>query len=626
METTLAGQKDKTETSIFDGIDTSLTGIAQYAGANPPGALTEGLAAILVDARRAQAAFAAGNDAATAEPAEAGLAALRKLRSNIGGMGLSDSARFEIDFRLNQKERDYEDAVLAAHNLAFDALSDDGLVVAGQPLRLALAVNNRGASEVAITGVEIEGFDSPGRCQPAVLKKDAAFNCAAEAHVPTDARPTTPYFHDNYWSHPRNQAIQVFDSGVPFGAPFAPSPFRAVFHVKAGAVEVARTVPFQFRYVKDIFLGDKRMELNVVPSLSVRVTPALAVFPEAGGAAAKAPSREVFVSVTNGARGAAQANVALELPAGWKAIPAAATLRFTNEDESLSARFQVTAPPHAKAGEYTLRAVATSPALPGQQFQTGYQEIEYPHIQRRQVIKPAEVALKIVDVKTAPNLDVGYIVGVGDQVPLAIQQLGARLSFIDPDELEWGDLSRHDVIVTGVRAYERRADLRASNRRLLDYVERGGTLIVQYNKTGFNQAEFGPYPAKVSGNRVTDETAPVKLLTPSHPVFRYPNTIGPAAWANWVQERGLYFLGEKDPKYVDLVSMTDPFKDNPGEKRGALVEGRVGKGRWIYVGLGLWRQLPAGTDGAYQLLANLLSLPKAPPAATAKKTGASAAP
>jgi hypothetical protein len=177
-----------------------------------------------------------------------------------------------------------------------------------------------------------------------------------------------------------------------------------------------------------------------------------------------------------------------------------------------------------------------------------------------------------------------------------------------------------------VRAYERRADLRASNRRLLDYVERGGTLIVQYNKTGFNQAEFGPYPAKVSGNRVTDETAPVKLLTPSHPVFRYPNTIGPAAWANWVQERGLYFLGEKDPKYVDLVSMTDPFKDNPGEKRGALVEGRVGKGRWIYVGLGLWRQLPAGTDGAYQLLANLLSLPKAPPAATAKKTGASAAP
>ena len=147
-----------------------------------------------------------------------------------------------------------------------------------------------------------------------------------------------------------------------------------------------------------------------------------------------------------------------------------------------------------------------------------------------------------------------------------------------------------------------------SNRRLLDYVEHGGTVIVQYNKTGFNQTGFGPYPAQVSGNRVTDEYAPVKVLAPAHPVFHFPNPIGPATWANWVQERGLYFLGEKDSRYVDLVAMTDPFKDNPGEKLGALVEGRVGKGRWIYVALGLWRQLPAGTAGAYQLLANLIAL------------------
>jgi hypothetical protein len=128
----------------------------------------------------------------------------------------------------------------------------------------------------------------------------------------------------------------------------------------------------------------------------------------------------------------------------------------------------------------------------------------------------------------------------------------------------------------------------------------------------FNQAEYGPYPAKVSGNRVCDETVPVKPLVADHPAFNFPNKIGPATWAGWVQERGLYFLGEKDKKYVDLVSMVDSFPDNPGEKLGSLVEGRLGKGRWIYLGLGLWRQLPAGTDGAYQLLANLISLGKAP--------------
>jgi len=109
---------------------------------------------------------------------------------------------------------------------------------------------------------------------------------------------------------------------------------------------------------------------------------------------------------------------------------------------------------------------------------------------------------------------------------------------------------------------------------------------------------------------VSDENVPVKVLVPNDPIFNTPNKIGAATWANWTQERGLYFLGEKDSRYVDLVSMTDSFPDNPGEKLGSFVEARVGRGRWIYLGLGLWRQLPAGTDGAYQLLANLIALGK----------------
>ena len=214
----------------------------------------------------------------------------------------------------------------------------------------------------------------------------------------------------------------------------------------------------------------------------------------------------------------------------------------------------------------------------------------------------------MIDVELPPDLVVGYVDGVGDKVPPAIEQLGASIEFVDSDELAWGDLSRFDVIVTGVRAYERRADLRANNDRLLQYVDGGGTLIVQYNKFEFNEAQYGPYAAEVSRNRVTDEQAPVRLLRTDHSVFGWPNSIGPATWNNWVQERGLYFLGDKDPQYTDLVELEDTFEWNPGVKRGALVEAQYGSGRWIYVGLGLWRQLPAGTVGAYQLLANLLSL------------------
>jgi LmbE family N-acetylglucosaminyl deacetylase len=613
MESTIPGQMGKDETSLFEAIDTSLPALAQFAGPNPPAAVTDGLAAIVREAKRAQKAFDDGNDAGTAAPIEAGLAAVRSLRAQLASLPLSDSARYEIGYRLKIKERNYEDAVLISHGLTFDAISDDGLVIRGQPVKLSLLAVNRGTSDVKVTSVAIAGFDAPGSCAAGAVKKDAAFTCTVEAHVPKDARLTTPYFTDKYWKHPANHAIDIFEPGVPFGVPFAPTPFRVTFHVQAGSADVTREVPVQFRYVNDIYTGEKRMELNVVPGFSVRVTPSLTVIPAPDSHASATPiTREDTVSVTNGAKGAARARVTLDLPPGWQSTPASEPISFAHEDDSRSARFQVNLPAQVTTGEYALHAVVTSPATGDEKFTAGYQVIEYPHIQRRQVIKPAEVEIKVIDVKTAPGIGVGYINGAGDQVPEAIEQLGAKLTFIDQDELAAGDLSKYDVIVTGVRAYERRADLRAYNQRLLDYATRGGTVIVQYNKMEFNQAQYGPYPAKVSTDRVSDETVPVKSLAPSNPFFNYPNAIGPAAWAGWVQERGLYFLAEKDPRYIDLVSMVDSFKDNPGVKLGSLVEAKVGKGRWLYVGLGLWRQLPAGTDGAYQLLANLISLPKAP--------------
>jgi hypothetical protein len=136
-------------------------------------------------------------------------------------------------------------------------------------------------------------------------------------------------------------------------------------------------------------------------------------------------------------------------------------------------------------------------------------------------------------------------------------------------------------------------------------------MIVQYNKFEFNDAQYGPYPAKVSANRVTDENAPVQVVEAHSPLLTSPNEIGEAAWKGWVQERGTYFLApDKDSRYHDVVQMEDNFEYNKGVKTGALVEAPYGKGRWIYVGLGLWRQLPSGTDGAYQILANLISAGK----------------
>jgi hypothetical protein len=174
------------------------------------------------------------------------------------------------------------------------------------------------------------------------------------------------------------------------------------------------------------------------------------------------------------------------------------------------------------------------------------------------------------------------------------------VEFINADDLAWGNLSRFDAIVTGVRAYERRGDLRANNSRLLEYVNNGGTLIVQYNKFEFNEAQYGPYPAKVSNDRVTDEHAPVKVLNENSPLLNAPNRITDETWNGWVQERGLYFLhADHDSRYKDLLEIADPFENNKGVKKGALVRRSMARADG-YVG-SPWRELPASVDGSYQL-------------------------
>ena len=702
LESAIAGQMDRDEKTLFDGIDTTIPGLARFAGARAPKDLTDGLASVAVDVQMAQKKFDTDTDASTLQPIVAGLHAVRVLRSQLRAMAIDDTARSEIDFRLRQKEREFQQAAIVANGVRVEALADDGVVVPGQPVRVSVIVANHGDASIGIKQIKLDGFDGDAPCGltpvtgagggpggggrggrggaaapagPAMtsLTKDQIGRCDPTVKIPANARVTEPY-----WHRAGDAGRYTFDADAPFGLPYRPTPFYAQVTLSfplgpGGAVaaggpateDVIDGLPVQYRYEGNIFTGEKRTELLVVPAFSVRVSPDIAIIPEteilaaslppaaaprpvargrgqaapAAGAArgqmaapaaarsnAAAADREIRVTVVNDTPGAATGVVKLDLPQGWTAMPAEQTATFTRADESQTLRFQVRPAANARAGEFHIRAAVTSG---GQTFDRGYEVIEYPHIRRQHIYDAADVTLKVIDVATAPNLTVGYVMGVGDQVPPAIQQLGAKVEMIGPEDLAWGNLSRFDAIVTGVRAYERRDDLRANNARLLEYVRDGGTVIVQYNKFEFNQAQYGPYPAQVgafagSGARVTDENAPVNVLLPRDPVLSFPNEIKASAWNGWKQERGLYFLGEKDSRYRDLVQLADPFPNNPGDKLGSLVEANYGKGTWVYVGLNLWRQLPAGTEGAYEILANLISLGKAPkptvaPPATGKK-------
>lgn len=605
VETTIAGEMEKVELSLFDGVDTSVLGIVQYVKGQPPRALVDGLGAVSKAVQDAQAQLASRGPEATSQALASGLAALRSLRGQLAGMALDGQARYEIDLRLKSKEEDFQQALLLADNVRIETLANDGVVIGGQPITVNVVVGVRSKAPVSVRGVSFDGFEGASACKPGPIQ-NGLYRCESPLKIPAAARITAPY-----WKRLADAARYEFEADAPFGLPFRPTPFRARLALDVSGTAVTVEKPVEHRY-EDIVSGEKRMELEVVPAWAVKLAPEIAIIPSAAGASATA-DREARLTVINGGKGVRKGDVRLELPAGWRAQPESAPLVFTREDEAQTVRFSIRPPAKTKPGTYRIRAIASTG---GQAFDRGYQVVEYPHTERRHLDVPAEATLKVIDVRAAPNLRVGYVMGVGDQVPAAITQLGAKVTLIDSDELAWGDLSQYDTVVLGVRAYEKRDDLRAANQRLLDYVERGGTLIVQYNRPDsggeFNSAQYGPYPVKVTANRVTDENAPVTLLVPKHPAFTYPNAISDATWKDWVQERGTYFLEQGDPRYVDLLQMDEPFPNNKGMKRGALVEARVGKGRWIYLGLGLWRQLPAGTNGAYQLLANSISLGKAP--------------
>ena len=597
VETIIPGQADVRERSLFDGVDVSIEGLARFAGPQPPGDLVVELTALSRHAAAALEAFTGADSAAVRAAVLAGLGVVRTLRGRLRTLGLSDDAMFELDFRLEQKGRQFEEAVLLSHQLRIEVLADDGVVTAGQPVSVTAQVANYGETAVAVREIRFDGFASvDSTCGVDVVPAGTVYGCDAPMRLP-DTLPVT----DIHWERLPDAARYQFDPDVPFGLPFRPTPFRATFALDFASGRIAIDRPIVHRHGSDIFAGEKRMELQVVPRFAVEVTPQIAIIP------LNAPTaREVRVMVRHGGREPATGAVTLELPAGWQATPTSATVEFSREDEVRTVRFEVRPPEGVAAGEYRVGATVASA---GETFDRGFQVVEYPHIGRRHLVHESRTVMKVIDVALEPGLRVGYVDGVGDEVPPAIEQLGAELEYITADQLSYDDLSVFDVIVTGVRAYERNGDLRANNDRLLDYVEAGGTLIVQYNKFEFNEAQYGPYPVQVSRARVTDEYAPVRILATDHPLFGFPNQISDATWADWVQERGLYFLGDKDPAYTDLVELSDSFPSNPGAKRGALVEARYGEGRWLYVGLGLWRQLPAGTTGAYQLLANLLSLP-----------------
>jgi len=571
------------ERSIWEGVDTTLS---------QRGAAYQGYDRAIADARRAANVL---DPDALVDPLAAAVRALGAPEQR------GDGAAFGLPFTVANEARQAEQALAMAAGLELDAVADDERIVPGQELGVEVTLWNGGDRAVTVSALEprlpagwtaIAQDDLPaGEVAPGTLVRRRF-----RVRVPADAPPTIPYFlrqprDGDFYRWPADWSVD--------GRPFEPAPVRA-----AARVAIARaTVPLEreatFRAV-DPRQGELRRPVMVVPAVSVSLEPQTSILPTG---AAPRPLR-YRVRLMGEAQRPVSGTLRVTVPAGWRA-DADGTRMTLAPGEPHDVEVRVTPPVGVRASSIPVSAAFVTEA--GERYTRGLQVVDYPHIRARPLYHDAASTVRAFDVRVPAGLRVAYVEGAGEEGPGILNQLGITPSVLTADSLAGADLSRYDVIVTGIRAYEVRPDLAANNARLLEYVRRGGTLIVQYNKYELVQGHFTPFPITLANphDRVTDEAAPVRVLQPASPVFTTPNRIGAADWEGWVQERGLYFAHTWDPAYTPLLEMNDPGE---APMRGSLLIAKYGQGTYVYTGLAFFRQLPEGVPGAWRLFANLLAL------------------
>mgnify|MGYP001968159879 CR=1 FL=1 len=310
-------------------------------------------------------------------------------------------------------------------------------------------------------------------------------------------------------------------------------------------------------------------------------------------------AKKVAVSVRSGANNV-KGTLSLEVPKDWSVSPRFKKIAIIQKGDEQSYEFLVS--PSKSTSEGKLKASVT---INNRKYDKELVEINYNHIPKQNVLLDSEAKVVRLNIQKAGNF-IGYIKGAGDAVPESLTQIGYSVKIINPEDINGTNLKQFDAIVLGIRAYNTILELKYKQKFLLEYVENGGNMIVQYN-TNRSVDVGAPYELKLSRDRVTDENATVRILARDHAVMNFPNQISESDFDGWVQERGLYFPSVWGSEYTPILSMNDAGEK---EKKGSLLVAKYGKGHYIYTGLSFFRELPAGVPGAYKLFANLLSIGK----------------
>jgi len=492
------------------------------------------------------------------------------------------------------KLKEIEALIKACAGLYLEAVTDEATATPGDSVSIEIEATVRRPMpiEVSLAQVEIQnvGFDTAMDHQLGLYKQ---FNQQHQFYykigLPEDIPYSSPYWLKQAWSDGMYTVSNQQLIGKPQNDPALP----VSVDVRFGKQIISYELPLQYKRV-DPAIGELYDPFAITPPVFLNAEQKTLVFQ---GADSKELKCKVL-SMKDDLKGILR----LSVPKGWIVTPAEVSIDIEKKNDSRELLFTLRPDSAQQTEDGRFQFVFDSDSISTNLALT---KIDYEHIPLQYVMLPSEGNLVSIDMKRGGR-NIGYIMGAGDEVPLALEQVGYYVQLLSEDDIRQDILSAYDAVVVGIRAYNTLDWLVRKQDVLFDYVAEGGTLITQYNTSyRIKTNKVAPLPLEISRGRVTDETAPVHFLHPTHPVVNSPNRIDSTDFDGWVQERGLYFAGDRDSSYIDIFEMNDK-----GEKplRGALTIAEYGEGIFVYTGLSWFRQLPAGVPGAYRLFANVLAL------------------
>jgi LmbE family N-acetylglucosaminyl deacetylase len=600
--------KDAHEEDFFDGIDTTLPGLANRLGADE--AKVPDLRPELVKIR---GEVEEAKKLAADQPSKAALPLLQGLRDvNALITRLVDEKQLppieqrELLGNLRLKREQFQEAANLALGLTISvdvatavAPNAEGafMAIPGQTFGVNVRARNSGDQEITVRNIDLdlpEGWKAAptsGKIQTIAAGKEAS--AQFRVTVPENAAYMRPYWHRN---DPETEGLNTVDDARYATLAFPPAPLHAHVDYIAEGLSSELSGVGTVAY-KDSVGHEKRRALAVGPPFSIAIDPVSQVIP-----VGRKEARTLKVQIRSGISGSSPTTVKVTAPAGWQVSPASQHASFSNSGEVKTCPFQIV-PTAQKEGRFSIKA---SLEYQGKTYSDGYSVVTRDDLDTFYYYQPSIQKVSVVDVKVPGNLKIGYIMGAGDDIPEVLRAVGLDVTVIPAEKLASEDLDRYATIVLGIRAYDTQKDVVANNKKLLDFVSAGGTLLVQYetDTSNFNSGAFTPYPASLARGRVSVEEAAVQILAPDNRIFHDPNDITAHDFDGWVQERGLYFLDTWDAKFTPLLASHDPGES---DLKGGLVVAPYGNGTYIYTGYAFFRQLPAGVPGALRLYINLLA-------------------